>query len=324
MFRCNRAVPAIVAFALHGAPSFAVGAGAPAEKAAPAPAAEETVLDGGEEGTVFKSLQVTGEDLIRIEFDRPELRVDLDPRQAPGLEWGDSEDVLAESGVDYVAPLAALSAAEPSPFVGKPWLDTYRSGAVARFRPEMQDVERWSLTIADSRSDTVAVFSGQGNPPDEIVWDGRSRKGGPVPPGIRCSYVLEAVDRAGNRRSFVGEGFVLPPYRLRTAAADVLLFSGEELGIAANLGDAAAPAPILLETASWLNQVETAGGPIEVKAHARSFEEATLLANRVASALRPRVAGDPARIRAMADVRADAPVCGTVAVTAALREPAAR
>jgi hypothetical protein len=223
--------------------------------------------------------------------------------------------------VDVVAPFAALSAAEPTRFIGKPWLDAYRSGPVARFRPAMEGVERWSLTIADSRSDTLAVFSGHGDPKNEIAWDGRSRKGEPVPPGIRCSYVLDAVDRAGNRRSFVGEGFVLPPYRVRTSAAEMLLFSGDDLG-AAPLGDAAAPAPILLETASWLNQIETVGGPIEVKAYARSFEEATRLAQRVAGLLGPHVVGDPARIRAAAEVRADVPDRGSVAVTAALEAAA--
>jgi hypothetical protein len=310
---------AALAFVLQGVPSFAADAPPSPGPAAPTPAAEEPVLEGGEEGTVFKSLQVTGEDLIRIEFDRPELRVDLDPRKAPGLEWGDAEDVLERSGVDYTAPLLSLSTRETSPFTARPWFDRYRSGSVARFRPQMKDVKRWSLTIADSRSDTLAVFSGQDDPPEEIAWDGRTRKGAPVPPGVTCSYVLEAVDRAGNRRSFVGEGFVLPAYRVRTNAAEVLLFSGEDLGGPAALGEiASAPAPILLETASWLNQIEAVGAPIEVKASARSFEDATRLANQVASALRPRVVGDPARIRTVADVRADVPSRGTVAVTAAL------
>jgi hypothetical protein len=327
MARWNWDVAAALAFALQGAPALAADAPASVPKAAApppagaeaAPAVEEPmVLEGGEEGTVFKSLQVTGEDLIRIEFERPELRVSLDPRKAPGLEWGDAEDTLKHSGVDYTAPLLSLSATETSPFAARPWFDRYRSGPVARFQPKMEDVKRWSLTIADSRSDTLAVFSGQDDPPAEIAWDGRTRQGAMVPPGVTCSYVLEAVDRAGNRRSFVGEGFVLPAYRVRTKTSEVLLFSGDELGTAAALGEATSrTAPILWGTA-WLNQIEAVGAPIEVKASARSFEDATRQANQVAAALRPRVVGDPARIRTVADVRADVPARGTVAVTAAL------
>ena len=51
-------------------------------------------LSGGQEGTVFKSLTIEGENRVKITFDRPELSIDLDPSQAPGLTWGSSMDVL--------------------------------------------------------------------------------------------------------------------------------------------------------------------------------------------------------------------------------------
>jgi hypothetical protein len=274
-------------------------------------------LEGGEDGTVFKSMTVTGEDLVHVEFERPDLRLDLDPRKAPGLEWGDAHGMLKESGVDVVKPLMTQSSSEPCPFLGKPWLNSYRTGAVARFQPKMEGVEKWWLTIADSRSDTLAVMEGKGNPPKEISWDGRARNGSAVPPGVTCSYVLEALDRAGNRRSFVGPGFVLPAYRVRDAVNEMLLFSGEDLGDPASLSSANTPA-ILLETASWLNQVTPVNGTIQVKVSARSFEEADRLSKAITSALQKRVLGDPARIRAAADVRADLPPRGTVTITAGL------
>jgi len=292
--------------------SAATDAKAPAK----APAKEPMILEGGEDGTVFKSLTVTGEDLVHVEFERPELRLDLDPRQAPGLEWGDANGMLAQQGIDVVKPLISLSASEPCPFLAKPWLNGYRSGAVARFQPKMEGVERWWLTIADSRSDTLAVMEGKGNPPKEISWDGRSRNGGAVAPGVTCSYVLEAVDKAGNRRSFVGPGFVLPAYRVHDASNEMMLFSGEDLGDPALIGSSTAPPTILLETASWLNQITPTSSAIQVKVSARSFEEADRLSKAVAAALQKRVLGDPARIRAMADVRADLPPRGTVTITA--------
>jgi hypothetical protein len=287
----------------------------PAKAAGKAAPQEPMILEGGEDGTVFKSLTVTGEDLVHVEFERPELRLDLDPRKAPGLEWGDANGMLAESTVDVVKPLISLSASEPCPFLGKPWLNGYRSGSVARFQPKMEGVERWWLTIADSRSDTLAVMEGKGNPPKEISWDGRSRNGGAVAPGVTCSYVLEAVDKAGNRRSFVGPGFVLPAYRVRDASNEIMLFSGEDLGDPASIASSAAPPAILLETASWLNQLSPSSA-IQVKVSARSFEEADRLSKALASALQRRVLGDPARIRPMADVRADLPPRGTVTITA--------
>ncbi len=44
-------------------------------------------LQGGEEGTIFKSLRIEGEDRVRIEFERPPLELSLDPKTAPGLDW---------------------------------------------------------------------------------------------------------------------------------------------------------------------------------------------------------------------------------------------
>ena len=51
-------------------------------------------LLGGEEGTLFKSLKVEGEDRIRIEFERPELILNIDPRTPLGLEWESIHAVL--------------------------------------------------------------------------------------------------------------------------------------------------------------------------------------------------------------------------------------
>jgi hypothetical protein len=298
---------------LAAAAVAAGGAPAPAADKPGATAGEEDprTLRGGEEGTVFRSLTVTGEDRIRIEFDRPALRVELDPRTAPGLDWGESMDVLAVPEVDLVGPLAALSAVEPSPRAPRPWIDHFRTDAVARFRPELEGVAQWRLTVVDSRSDTVATFQGKGNPPEEIAWDGRSRGGEPVPPGVTCSYVLEATDRAGNGRSFVGEGFTLPPYRVEGSRGSTLLFAGP------------ATRELLLETATRLDQGVPAGGPVEVKAAAPQVADAEALAAQVAGFLREHTLGDPARIRAVAEVRSDVPAAGTVSVIVGASTPGA-
>lgn len=281
-----------------------------AKAAAESKDGDDMSMKGGEEGTVFKSLTVTGEDRIRIDFQRPELRLDLDARSAPGLEWGNPMDVLAEPGVDLVTPLPALSSETTSPFLPRPWIDRFEADEVVKFHPSMEGVERWRLIVADSRSDTVATFEGKGNPDDEIAWNGLSRSGKPVPPGVTCSYVLEATDRAGNSRSFVGEGFKLPPYRVESKEGETLLFPASELG-------AAAPAsPILGEVVSRLNLHEPADAPIEIRVTASSATDAESLGKQLVAHLREHVLGDPARIRAVSDVRPDAPDGGTVAVFA--------
>jgi hypothetical protein len=282
--------------------------------ATPAPenAEESMTLKGGDEGTVLGDLTIRGEDRIRIEFERPTLSLDLEPREAAGLDWGDPTDVLQRSGIDIVGPLPIESIDDVCPFLARPWLQQFRSGGVARFRPSLEGVERWRLVIADSRADTVASFDGKDEPPEEIVWDGRTLSGDPMLPGVTCSYVLEAWDKAGNRRNFVGQGFDLPAYRIANEDEMVLMFSADELPSVTS-ASASLP-PVLSDVASWLNQADVTQ-PIDVRVTASSFDHAKTLAESLVAALRPRVLGDPGRLRALHDVRPDAPEGGTVSVT---------
>src|SRR5215471_1377107 len=93
--------------------------------AKPAPATEpanDLVLKGGEEGTVFRTLTVQGEDRIHIEVERPQLKLDVDPAKAPGLDRGTVADVLDRTTPDLEAPVLAGSARDASPWVAHPWL----------------------------------------------------------------------------------------------------------------------------------------------------------------------------------------------------------
>jgi hypothetical protein len=268
---------------------------------------------------VFRSLTISGEDRIRLDLQRPALSLDLDPAKAPGLEWGTAKDVLDRTTPDLMAPMLKSSTRPASPWVARPWLGRFATGAVARFRPEVQGVERWKLVVANSRGETVASFEGKGEAPEEIAWDGRSKSGAPVMPGLTYSYVFEAVDRAGNKRNFVGQGFQVNAYRIDAAEGPVLVFTGAELapGDARLAATERATAPIVLEAATWLNQAPGTSGAIRVTATARSLDQADQLARRVTAALTPYVAFDPARLQPVGEVQPDAPDGGTVRIAPA-------
>jgi hypothetical protein len=298
-------------------------AGDPAATSGKAAEADSSLtMRGDREGTVFKSLTVEGEDRIHIEFDRPSLDLDLDPHRAPGLDWGSAEDVLDRTAPDLVKPFLAQSARQPSPFVAHPWLGSFASGSVARFRPQVTEVARWRLVVADSRGQTVTAFAGEGKPPREIVWDGRTKSGEPVVPGLTYSYVFEAFDRAGNKRNFVGEAFTVSAFRLQAADGPVLVFSGKDLAPAGQgrsvaespTARGAGPAPLLLEAAGWMNQSARAAQPVRVTATARTFEQANSLAGAVARDLAPLLLGDPARVQPVAVTEPAAPPEGTVRI----------
>jgi hypothetical protein len=281
---------------------------------APADSAGMT-LRGGQEGTLFESLRVEGEDRVRVRFDRPALNLSFDASSAPGLEWKSIQDVIARSGVDLIAPYLARSAGERPTCYTRPWLATLVTDGVARFRPAVEGVDRWRLLVADSKGDTVASFEGSGKPPKEIAWDGRSLRGGFAAPGLVYSYVLEAYDRAGNKRNFVGEGFELPAYRI-DGDERAILFSGAELDAkSAEYGGRTTPSVVLLETASWLNQERDISAPVVVQITAREFRQAQYLADEITRQLQPLLLGDPMRVRTVTDVQPDAPERGTVTIS---------
>lgn len=295
-----------------------------------APADSGYTIKGGQDRTDLRSLTVEGEDRVHVTIDRPVLALDLNPETVTGLEFGSAREVLDRVPPDLTTTYLATSTDSRSRYPGRPWLGQFASGSVARFQPAVRGTERWKLTVADSRGQTVAVFDGKGDPPKEIVWDGRSVTGALVTPGITYSYVFEAVDKAGNKRNFVGEGFRISAYRLESPNGPVLVFSGQQLAADLNAvraygAGAAAPSgsvggaprltsPLLLEAASWLNQSSRVSQTMRVTASARSFEQANALAKQVGTAMADYTIGDPARVQAMAEVVPDAPEGGTVRI----------
>jgi len=312
------AVATVLAAPLQAAGPAPQGASRPvvAPKRAVADSARE-VLKGGEEGTVFRTLTVQGEDKIHIEVERPTLRLDMDPERAPDLDRGSVRDVLDRTTPDLEFPLLAHSSRQTSPWLAHPWLAHFPEGAVARFRPDVSGVERWKLIVVNARAESVAVFQGKGDPPREIGWDGRSTSGSPVLPGASYSYVFEARDKAGNKRNFVGEGFSVSSFRYDTPRGPVLVFSGQ--GVNRPGGAAYGPdetPPIVMEVATAVNQVPSER-PLRIEVTARSREEANLLGQRLVRWMSPYVIGDPARFEPVATVQTDAPYGGAVKVSAA-------
>ncbi len=272
-------------------------------------------LQAGKESTVFRTLTIEGEDRIHIDVERPKLTLDLEPQDAPGLDWGSPLDVLDRTMPDPLAPMLDLTARETSPWVARPWLSHFSSGPLARVRLNLRDVARWKLSFVDERGRAVATYSGNGRPPAEIDWDGRTAGGGWAEPGVTYSYVLEAHDRAGNKRNFVGEGFRTTSFRFQGPDGPVLTFTGDQLSPAGD-GTADAAPPIVMEAATTLNHEPTPGRVVRVEVTARGPDQADAIARRVTGWLSSLLAGDPARIRPITHVSPDAPESGRVSLLA--------
>ena len=288
-------------------------------------------LKGGQPGTALGSMTVEEENRIQVEFQRPDLQIELDPRQAPGLTWGSPAEVLQRSMPDMVAPFLAISARARSPYAPHPWLAGFRTGNVVRFAPRMVEVDRWKLTVVDSRSKMVAEFTGEKKPPQEIFWDGRAKDGSPCLPGLTYSYVFEAYDRAGNVRRLAGEGFQIPPYRYATGNDLTFVLAARQLEPAARPAAALEGSPaepkdpaLLQEAASWLNLRTRPAGPVRILAVARSLPEADQLGQRISATLQPLIQGEASRLAVTTRVEPGAPEAGAVIITTAGAKDAPR
>ena len=282
---------------------------------------EDLTLKGGEEGTIFKSLRIEGEDRVRIEFERPRLDPDLDPYSAPGLDWENFHSVLDRGGVELTGPYLARSAMDRHPYYARPWLSEFSTGDVIRFRPALDGVERWRLSVANSKGETFTSFEGKGKPPKELAWDGRSQKGQPVAPGYTYSYVLEAFDKAGNKRNFVGDGFEIPSYRLHTPDGIAFLFAGEALvHDRPEVGGEEPASAAVLEAASWINQQPSSTQVVRIEVTAQTFDDANRIAAALTEELGSLLIGDQNRIQAITNVVPDAPDRGTIAIVVTTRK----
>lgn len=286
-----------------------------------APTVADVVLKGGQDGSVFRSLTVEGENRVQIRFDRPELNIAIDPDQAPGLMLDDALDILDRTMPDLVTPFLLTSTALATPYAPRPWVVSFATGPVARFTPVMAGVASWKLQVVDSRGETAMVFAGRGNPAVEIPWDGMRLDGTPAPPGYTYSYLLEAWDDAGNQRRFVGDGFALPAYRRDLAAACEFLISGEQW--LRSEGRSNERSVLAYEIAHWINLRCEPSVPLQVIATHRSAGEARGLAARVVRELAPLVGGDPDRIVVEIRIAEAAPPAGTLQVTAQVARRAA-
>ncbi len=255
------------------------------------PADSAMTLPGGSEGRTLDSITIEGEDRVRVQFQRPALDLALDPSTAPGLDWESLWAVLAPESFDFTGPLLARSAFVRAWYTPQPWFDSFRDGPVARFRPQVNGVESWSLEVADSRGGRVARFEGSGKPPKEITWDGTTADGGPARSDLTYSYALNAMDKAGNKRSFVGESFEIPPHLEEKG-------SNLRMSFAIALDAPSVPDSFVREAATRINESGTATRPVRVEVTAPTFASARAIADEIVASLKPLLRGDGTRITA--------------------------
>jgi hypothetical protein len=287
--------------------AIAAQASSPASPASESEQDAHVAIPAGAEGADLGEFTVEGEDRIRIEFERPTLRLTLDPRSVGGLDWSDPDEILERTSLDTTTPFLRAGTTSLSRLPTRPWVRTLALGDVVRLTPKLKDVETWHLSISDAAGRVVTKFGGDGEPPSNIGWDGMTLSGFPAWPGHTYVHAIDVEDPAGNRRRFNGSGFVMPAFALARDDSIHLVVPGQ--GKTRALESAT-----ILELADWINQHATLDTEVRIEALARTYSDAEAMARSTGDALAKLTAGNPARLRTISRVDPSAPVRGVLRV----------
>lgn len=96
--------------------------------------------------------------------------------------------------------------------LSSPELAVIQPAPVKVFHTQFEQVSRWQLNITASNGGLFRTIAGEGNPPAEIAWDGKSNSGDPLIAGENYAYNFTAVDKAGNKKTFPGSSFSVPAF----------------------------------------------------------------------------------------------------------------
>ncbi len=109
------------------------------------------------------------------------------------VDWTNQETNAAPEFFDFRFSFPELTEIIPEP--------------VKTFHVNFEELANWKLEIFTSDGNVFRTLSGEGHPPSDIAWDGRGNSGERMIPGEQYAYSFMAVDKAGNSRTFPGEGF---------------------------------------------------------------------------------------------------------------------
>jgi hypothetical protein len=98
--------------------------------------------------------------------------------------------------------------------LASPQLVNIRPAPVKIFTVKFSNLERWKLDITASDGSLFRSISGIGNPPAQVSWDGIGDNGEHLIPGHNYAYSFIATDKAGNKKTFLGQSFTVPAFYL--------------------------------------------------------------------------------------------------------------
>jgi hypothetical protein len=176
-------------------------------------AQEEESTPPTEEGGSAKGgeYEVRGKFKGKIQEKKPMIKLYFDPFDALTTYIKKGEyiyDKQLQLNSDLASTLYPIFASEQ---VIKPWLHGIVKEEIALFNPVYGQgtVADWDVFLKDEKGSLFKQWSGAGDPPRNMFWDGRGKDGTMMNPGITYFYSAETKDELGNMSKVVGRKLIV-------------------------------------------------------------------------------------------------------------------
>jgi len=160
----------------------------------------------GESGAALPEMLVEAENEVRQEIEKGTFTFELDAATVDSFFTAMDAEVLG------VSPVSGLQPHYPA-------------------EPEGHKVRDWTLAVTDFRGSPFRTFTGGGNPPDRLDWDGIGDNGEMLQVGYPYSYVFTMTDKGTNTYNHAGISFRVPALDFRRDGDRVLEIAGGQLFI---------------------------------------------------------------------------------------------
>lgn len=170
---------------------------------------------------------IKGEYLGKIDEKKPptELKYDIFEVVKPyGQEGSNIYDIELQVHSEITStPLPVLASNQ----IRKPWLGNILTPPITISNISVdRNVNQWELVITDAMGGLFRTFSGMGNPPEAIEWDGRDTKGNMIDLGKNYSYYLRVVNEEKKSSFQLGKKVRVPALYWREELNSVVRLDG--------------------------------------------------------------------------------------------------
>ena len=177
---------------------------------APTVPAEEGDTQVGDE-------EITGKAQLKID-DAEKPAFDLRPALFTPIDsiLDEKEQILNKRTLVVIDSFINESISLGSPYIRIPTLENVMSESVelSILDPQRKGIKHWDVDVTDVQGMTLRSYSGKGNPPERIIWDGKDENGQEVMiPGEPYNYILTIYGDAEQKLRLTGEPFKVKGFK---------------------------------------------------------------------------------------------------------------